>query len=92
MNQCSKAVQKIFTKRTIYFLCFVALNLIELLKASQSGAVWYVAVNCTGLVVMILVVSGWPLRDFCTPGNGIYTIFCAASMIVVGGRWQPTEH
>ena len=90
MNQCSKAVQKIFTKKAIYFLCFVALNLIELLKASQSGAVWYVAVNCTGLVVMILVVSGWPLRDFCTPGNGIYTILCAAAMIVVGVWWQPT--
>ena len=90
MNQCSKAVQKIFTKKAIYFLCFVALNLIELLKASQSGAVWYVAVNCTGLVVMILVVSGWPLKDFLNLTNGIYTVLCIAVMVLIGIFWRPT--
>lgn len=91
MNQSylSKIFNIIISKKTLYVLCFMLLNLIEVLRGSQSGDVWYVAVNCTGLVVMVIVVSGWPLRDFLTISNGIYTLACVIAMIVIGINWHP---
>lgn len=86
----NKVINQILSKKTLYILCFMVLNLIDMLKTSQSGAVWYVAVNCTGLVMLVIIVSAWPLRDFLTVGNGIYTAVCAAAMILVGIYWRPT--
>lgn len=79
---------RLLTKRTLYVLCFMALNFIELLRASQSGDIWCVAVNCMGLVVMVLVVSAYPLKTFFTLANGIYTLLCAAAMAAVFVHWQ----
>lgn len=76
------------SKKTLYMLCFMALNLIELLRASQTGDIWYVAVNCVGLVVMVIVASAYPLKDFCTVSNGIYTVLCAAAMVAVYIHWR----
>lgn len=75
---------KLLTKRCLYVLCFMALNLIELLRASQTGDVWYVAVNCTGLVVMVMLGSVYPLKEFCDLWNGIYTVLCVCAMIGAG--------
>lgn len=83
-----KLRKAVLSKRTLYVLCFMALNLIELLRASQTGNIWYVAVNCMGLVVMVLVASAYPLKDFRTVSNGIYTIVCAAAMVAVFFHWQ----
>lgn len=80
--------ERLLTKRTLYVLCFMALNLIELLRASQTGDVWYVAVNCMGLVVMVLVASAYPLREFLTLPNGVYTLLCGAAMAAVFVHWQ----
>lgn len=92
MNQSylNKVINRIISRKTLYVLCFMLLNLIDVLKGSQSGDVWYVAVNCTGLVVMVIVASGWPLRDFLTISNGIYTLVCVIAMIVIGLNWHPT--
>ena len=68
------------SKKTLYLLCFMALNLIEFLRASQTGDIWHVAVNCTGFVVMIMIASAYPLKEFCTIPNGIYTVACVAAM------------
>ncbi len=79
---------RVLTKRTLYVLCFMALNLIEQLRASQTGDIWYVAVNCMGLVVMVLVASAYRLREFLTLSNGIYTVLCIVAMAAVFVHWQ----
>lgn len=76
------------SKRVLYVLCFMALNLIEFLRASQTGDIWQVAVNCTGFVVMIMIASAYPLKEFCTIPNGIYTVACVAVMAAVYFHWQ----
>lgn len=83
-----KLLQKLFSKRTLYILCFMALSLIEFLRATQRGNVWHAAVNCMGLVIMVIVFSAYPLKDFCTVINYIYTGFCAVAMIAVYFHWQ----
>lgn len=79
---------RIFSCKTLYVLCFIAINCIEFLKASQTGDVWYVAVNCTGLVMMVILFSAYPLKDFFTRWNMIYTLFCIAAMGTVYFHWR----
>ena len=78
----------LFSKRVLYILCFMALNLIELLRASQTGDVWYVAVNCVGLVVMVMIASVCPLRQLCTPVNAVYTVLCGVAMAAAAVYWN----
>ncbi len=77
-------------KRVLYTLCFIALSIIDLLKGGAKGDIWYVAVNCTGLVMMIFIFSAYPLKDFFDLWNGVYTILCIAAMVLVGIFWTPT--
>lgn len=89
-NKMSEFQQMLFSKKTLYTLCFIAINIIELLRASMTGDIWYVAVNCTGLVMMIVVFSAYPIKDFLDLWNGVYTLLCIFSMILVGVLWVPT--
>lgn len=80
--------EKLFTKRILYILCFMALNLIELLRGgSTQGYVWYVAINCTGIVMLVMVASAYKIKDFCTILNGIWTFLCVAFMVALPFHW-----
>ncbi len=80
-------LRKLLTKRTLYILCFMALNLIEFLRASQTGNIWKTAVNCTGLVMMVLVFSQIPLRELVCRFNAVYVLLCAGAMAAVHFYW-----
>lgn len=78
----------LFDKRILYILCFMALNLIEFLRGgSVPGYVWYVAVNCTGIVMFVIVASAYKLKKFCTITNAIWTILCLAVMVALPFHW-----
>lgn len=79
---------KLINKRWLYILCFMALNLIEYLKSSQTGNVWSVAVNCTGLVMAVIIFSAYPLKQFFDWINGIYTLVCLGVIIFAHIFWQ----
>lgn len=87
-NMWKKIIEKIFSRKNLYILCFMALNLIEVLRESQGGDVWHVVVNCTGLALMVIVFSAYPLKEFCTWINGVYTILCVAAMAGIYVHWQ----
>ncbi len=82
-----QSLQKLFTKKTLYTLCFMALNLIEYLRASQNGNVWKAAVNCTGLVMMVLIFSAIPLKELADRINAVYILLCAGAMVGVHFYW-----
>lgn len=79
--------RKLFTKRALYLLCFMALGLIEFLRATQTGNIWKAAVNCTGLVVMVLIFSAVPLKELTDRFHVIYVLLCGAAMIAVHFYW-----
>lgn len=79
--------QKLFARRTLYILCFIALNLIEFLRATQAGNIWKAAANCTGLVMMVLIFSALPLKELVDRVNGIYVLICGAAMVGVHFYW-----
>lgn len=63
-------------RRILYFVCFLAFNLIDFIRNTQNGDVWSTAANATGLVVMVLVFSAYPIREFLTVRAGIWTLAC----------------
>ncbi len=80
--------KKLFSYKTLYMLCFLAFSLIEFLKASQTGDVWYVAVNCTGLVMMVILYSAYPLGEFVTRVNVVYSLVCLGTMVGIYLHWR----
>ena len=52
-------------RRIWFVVLFMALNLIEWLKATHAGDIWKVAVNAAGLVVMALVMSAYTVKELC---------------------------
>lgn len=85
MQRLKKAL---FNKRMLYILCFIGINIIELLRSGPSGKVWYVANNCTGIAMMFLVFSGYRLRNFMTTSNYIWTTLCVAFMFFLPFHWR----
>lgn len=82
--------KKLRSKYTLYLLCFMALNLIEFLRNTQPGNIWSAAANCTGLVMMVIIFSRLPVREFLKPVNYVYTIICIAAIGVIYWHW--TQH
>ena len=74
-------------RRIWFIVLFMALNLIEWLKATQTGDIWKVAVNVAGLVVMTLVMSAYPVKELCCGFSKVYTIICLAVIVGIYGYW-----
>lgn len=83
-----KVFGKLMDKRWLYILAFMALNLIEYLKASRTGNVWAVAVNCTGIVMAVILFSAYPIKDFINRINGIWTLLCMGAVVFAHVFWQ----
>lgn len=82
--------RKLWSKYTLYFLCFVALNFIEFLRSTQAGNIWKPAANCTGFVMMVIIFSQLPVREFLKPVNYIYTGICIVAIGLTYLHW--THH
>ena len=83
-----KIKENVFSKKNFYILCFLALNLIEFLKATQTGDIWHVAVNFMGIVLFVIIASAYPLKSFLNRWNAVYTLLCLAGMIGVYFHWR----
>jgi len=65
-------------KRLLYTLCFTALSALDFARNTQNGDIWGVAVNITGLIMLVIIASARPLKGFVTVGTSIWTLACAA--------------
>jgi len=59
--------------RVIYTLCFFALCIIDWMAGSMEGRVQFISTNCTGIVIAIIILSGYRLKDFFKPVYVIWT-------------------
>lgn len=85
-----KFSKKLRSKYTIYFLCFMVLNFIEFLQNTQRGNIWSATANCTGLVMMVIIFSQLPIREFLRPVNYVYTLICFTAIGAIYWHW--THH
>lgn len=77
-------------KRWLYTLCFAALSVLDFVRNTQNGDVWGVAVNLTGLVMLVVIASAWPLKRLLTVGNGVWTLACIALAVYACVSILPT--
>lgn len=63
-------------KRVLYTICFAALSALDFVRNTQNGDVWGVAVNLTGLVMLALIASVWPLKRLLNVGSAVWTLAC----------------
>lgn len=69
-------------RQGIYTVCFVLLCLIDQLVGSAMGRVQYVAVNCTGYVIAVIIFTGCRWREFMKIPYAVWTVAC-----VFGGAY-----
>ncbi len=68
-------------KRVMYFLCFFLLTLINLICGTMSGRIQFVATNCEGFAIALIILTQYKPRDFLKP---IYLIWACISVIAGG--------
>ena len=73
-------IKKVWNIKTFYILCFLAINLIEWVKGTQWNGWRIVADHSTGPVLMAMVISAYPLKEFCTKNNLIYSLCCVLAV------------
>ncbi len=85
----SKKKESINYRAALYALCFIALCFIDFLRNTQTGDIWKAASNCTGLVLAVIVFSGYPLKVFLNWFSYIWTAvcLCVAGYAVVFGDY-----
>lgn len=79
---------KLFIKRILYTLCAIALSAIDFALNTQNGDKWSVAVNATGIVMLVIIASQYPVRKLLTLVNYIWSGLCVAIIVaaVASGR------
>lgn len=79
---------KFFPRRALYTLCAIVLSAIDFVLNTQNGDRWSVAVNVTGIVMLVIIASQYPVRKMLTPVNYIWSGLCAAIIVaaVASGR------
>lgn len=81
-----KIKKRIISKKSIYVLCFMALCYIDFIRNTQTGDTWKAVSNCTGLVLAIIVFSGYSLKQFCNLFSYIWTGICLAVVVYVAAQ------
>lgn len=51
-------------RKIIYTLCFVAFCVIDQIRGSADGRIQLTAVNCIGLLMAVIILSAYSLKDF----------------------------
>lgn len=60
---------------------YIRLN--DILPGYKMGDVWLILGNFTGIVMMLIVLSGYKLKKLCTRINAVWTVLCMVAMIVL---------
>jgi len=80
--------KKVKIRKILYVICFMLLNLVEWLKGTQGGGIWLIGVNFTGVIMMGIILSGWPVKELINKSNGIFTVLCGAGLAGVYLYWH----
>ena len=76
-----KYMETLRVKQGIYTICFVLFCLIDQLIGSAAGRIQQTAANCSGIVIAVIILTGYHWKDFVRLPYLLWTI-CS----VIGGR------
>lgn len=76
------------SKKTLYLMLFIIMNIIAWIRETQNGSIWAVAVNCMGLVIMMLIMSAYPVKEMINRVSGLWTLVCIGIAVGLGIYWR----
>ena len=83
-----EAVKKIlFRKKTLYTICFILLGMIDFVRHTQQQEWWGPAVNCTGIILMIIVLSEYKRKEILCRFSYIWSGL-SAILLLCSALWQ----
>lgn len=61
-------------KKGIYTICFVLMCLIDQIRGSATGRAQFVATNCFGILIAVIILSAYELKDFLKPPYYLWVV------------------
>ena len=80
--------EKLFSKRTIYVLCFLGLMIIDWTRGSQVGSTWAWTVNMTGVIMAVILFSAYDVKTFLKPVYLVYSAVCVVALPLAYWWWN----
>lgn len=77
------------SKKWFYTLCFIVVNGLDFVRNTQNGDIWSIAANAAGLVVMLIVASGYSLGELRGAFTYVWSALCACVVVAVLA-WEGT--
>ena len=81
-------LKKFFDRKLLYTFCFIAFMFIDWTRGSQVGVTWAWTVNMTGVIMAVILLSAYPLKEFVKPVYLIYSVFCVAALLYSYYWWN----
>lgn len=72
---------KIFAKRALYTICFILLGMIDFTRQTQGLGCWEPVVNCTGVLLLLIVLCQYKLREFVNLFSCIWSGISATALV-----------
>ena len=79
--------QYLCSKRMFYTLCFVLLGMIDFVRHTQQEQWWGPAVNCTGILLMMIVLSEYERKEIMCLFTYIWSGISAV-LLIISAMWQ----
>ena len=80
-------------KRLIYIACFIWLCRLDHILGSETGRIQYATKNYTGVVIAIIILTAYSIKDFIKIPYLVWTIlFFIGRFIVLGFNLIPTDN
>ena len=86
-----KIKKYIISKRFLYTLCVIALFAIDWTRGSQAGAIWAWAINMTGVIMAVMLLSAYHPKEFLKPVYIIYSVAGVSALIAAHHWWMQNQ-
>lgn len=82
--------EKLFRKKTLYTICFILLGMIDFVRHTQQESWWGPIVNCTGILLLVIILSEYKLKELMCRFSCIWTGI-SVILLAFSALWQD-EH
>ena len=73
--------EKFFKKKVLYAVCFILFSIIDFVRHTQQEVLWGPIVNSTGILLLIITLSAYQLKDLMCRFSYIWSCISAALLV-----------
>lgn len=79
----NRVKESLLRKKTLYTICFIFLGMIDFVRHTQQESWWGPIVNCTGILLMVIVLSKYKPKDLLCRFSWVWTGISVIMLISV---------